>query len=516
MRATNFALTGKRNQLTIAVLLAALCSAGVEASDSERQCHQLYRLTDVSHAIEPGIPVAASDEQPAHCKVRGVVNRAIRFEVRLPMAGWNGRLMFTAVGGAAGVIGDTTSLLADGFAMASTDTGHEISEGFEFYRQPEAAIDYAYRGVHLATLASKRVISEFYGRAIDHAYLTGCSNGGRAALMEAIRFPDDYDGIIAGAPAFRFQEFASWMIAMHRLQSAHPLTDDSLLLLDNASRQACDGIDGVVDGVIDDPRLCTVDALDLGALACADEQDEGCLTKGQIATARAHYQDLTNAAGDVVSPGVPPGAEAAGDWAFWMQPHAQFGEESPIGSMDDLVALLMRFETDFNVEDYDPAEDRDRIAEVTTPLDVRTGDLSEFRDRGGKLLMYQGWNDYPLRPQRAIDYLGKVEQAMGGPEATGGFLRLFMVPGMTHCAGGPGPWQVDYVKPLVAWREEGKAPERIIGTQPGPVEFDHLAPDARAVQPHRFTRPLCPYPEYAKYRGQGDQNDERNFDCVSP
>ncbi len=508
--------TLKIKQLTTVALFMALSSVGAEAAEIEQQCHKLYRLTDVSHAIEPGVPVAAGGGLPAHCRVRGVVNRAIRFEVRLPMADWNGRLMFTAVGGAAGVIGDTTSLLADGFAMASTDTGHEISEGFEFYRQPEASIDYAYRGVHLATLASKRVISQFYGRDIDHAYLTGCSNGGRAALMEALRFPDDYDGIIAGAPAFRFQEFASWMIAMHRLQSAHPLTDDSLLLLDNASRRACDGIDGVEDGVIDDPRLCTADVLDLDALACAEGQAEGCLTEGQIATARGHYQDLINAEGVVVSPGVPPGAEAAGDWAFWMAPNEQMGGDSPIGSMNNILALLMRFETDFNVDDYDPAEDRDRIADATTALDVRSGDLSEFRDRGGKLLMYQGWNDYPLRPQRAIDYLGKVERAMGGATATRSFLRLFMVPGMAHCAGGPGPWQADYVKPLVAWREDGKAPERIVGAQPGPVAFDHLAPDARAVQPHRFTRPLCPYPEYAKYRGQGDQSDERSFDCVSP
>ena len=146
-------------------------------ADMETECQKLYRLTDVSHAIEPGIAVAAGDGLPAHCRVRGVVNRAIRFEVRLPMADWNGRLMFTAVGGGAGVIGDTTSLLADGFAMASTDTGHEISEGLDYYHQPEALIDYAYRGVHLATVASKRVIAQFYGRDVEHAYLTGCSNG---------------------------------------------------------------------------------------------------------------------------------------------------------------------------------------------------------------------------------------------------------------------------------------------------------------------------------------------------
>ena len=238
------------------------------------QCRNLVRLTDLSHAVEPGILVAATAELPLHCRVRGVVNRAIRFEVTLPIpmddVTWNGRLMFSTVGGAAGVIGDTTSLLGRGFAMASTDTGHELADGNAFYEQPEALLDYAYRGVHLATGAAKRTVTHFYQREIDYSYLQGCSNGGRAAMLEATRFPEDYDGIIAGAPAFRFQEFVPWMLGAYRAQSANPLTTDSLRLLDDASRSACDGLDGVEDGVINDPRLCTADVFDLDALLCAD------------------------------------------------------------------------------------------------------------------------------------------------------------------------------------------------------------------------------------------------------
>ena len=251
--------------------VALLCAAAVTAAAPDaNSCRDLYRLTDVHHAIEPGISVAATGDLPAHCRVRGVINRAIRFEVTMPEE-WSGRLMFEAVGGLAGVIGDVTSLLPRGFAQASTDTGHELSEGNAFLRQPEALIDYAYRGVHLATAAAKRVIAHYYGRDIDHSYLKGCSNGGRAVMLEAARFPEDYDGIIAGAPAFRFQEFMAWMVAVGRKQAANPLDRAALQVLDDATRTACDAIDGVEDGVINDPRNCNID---LDALACAEGQTE--------------------------------------------------------------------------------------------------------------------------------------------------------------------------------------------------------------------------------------------------
>ncbi len=434
----------------VATLAATLATSALAAADdSADRCRKLYRLTDISHAIEPGVLVEAADEVAAHCRVRGVVNRAIRFEVTMPVEGWNGRYMFSAVGGAAGTIGDTTSLLSRGFAMASTDTGHEARHGNAFYEQPEALLDYAYRGVHLATQATKRIVARFYGRDIDYAYLQGCSNGGRAAMLEAIRFPEDYDGIIAGAPAFRFQEFVPWMIGAHRMQTAHPLTTDALKVLDDATRMACDTLDGVEDGVIGDPRQCDSDVFDLDTLLCAEGQTDDCLSAGQIETARYVYADMVDEAGEVVSPGVPPGAEAAGDWAFWMLPNDVMEGESIIGGTVEMLELLMRHDPAFDVDEFDVAAHRDRIADATSPLDVGSADLSEFRDRGGKLLMYQGWNDWPLRPQRAIDYHADVEREMGGAEATGEFFRLFMVPGMAHCAGGPGAWDTDYVAPLV-------------------------------------------------------------------
>ena len=493
----------------VAAVLAANALFAADA-DSEN-CAKLVRLTDLNHAIEPGVVVAASDEAPAHCRVRGVVNRAIRFEVTMPLDGWNGRLMFSGVGGSAGVIGDTASLLEQGFAMASTDTGHEARHGNAFFEQPEALLDYAYRGVHLATQAAKQVIRRFYERDIDYAYFHGCSNGGRAAMLEALRFPDDYDGIIAGAPAFRFQEFVPWMVAMERAQRANPLTTESLRLLDDASRDACDMLDGIEDGVIDDPRKCTPEVFDVSKLECAAGQTTGCLTAGQVETARAVYADMVDAEGNVLSPGVPPGAEAAGDWAFWMLPNDAIpGADSVVGGVGEMLTLLMRHDPTFDLAAFDPAADRDSIADATTPLDVGSADLRDFRERGGKLLMYQGWNDYPLRPQRAIKFL----EDAGGAERNADFFRLFMVPGMVHCAGGPGPWEADYVDPIVAWREDGIAPDSILGTQPGPVPMAHLAPDEEQDQTRRFTRPLCPYPQVAKYQGTGDVDEAANFECA--
>ena len=506
----------RTGRIKIATIVAAFWVATTvpTAGADPDQCRKIDRLTDLSYAIEPGISVAATDEVPAHCRVRGVINRAIRFEVTLP-EDWNGRLMFEAVGGSAGVIGDVQSLLGRGFAQASTDTGHEIADGNAFLEQPEALIDYAYRGVHLATQAAKRVITHYYDREIDHAYLKGCSNGGRAAMLEAARFPEDYDGIIAGAPAFQFQEFIPWAIAVARKQAENPLDRAALKVLDDASRAACDAADGVEDGVINDPRVCNVD---LDALACANGQAEDCLSAGQIETARFVYADMADTDGNLISPGVLPGAEATGDWGGWMLPNETLAGGGTIIAdlIPEMLAFIMRHDATFDIDAYDPIGDYDRLTDPMTPLDLRTADLSEFRDRGGKLLIYQGWNDFPLRPQRAIAYLESVEAAMGGADATDEFFRLFMIPGMVHCAGGPGAWQADYTNPIVQWREDGVAPKRIVATHPGPLSLAHLDAQAQTGQGQTFSRPLCAYPELATYDGTGDPDDAASFRCAAP
>ena len=490
-------------------ILFFLC--GTVAAD-ERQCKNLVRLTDLNYAIEPGYVVEASGNVPSHCHVRGVINRAIRFEVTLPIDGWNGRFMFSTVGGFAGTIGDVTSLLSSGYAMASTDTGHEISEGSAFLNQSEALLDYGYRGVHLATQAAKSVVQAFYGDAIEFSYLSGCSNGGRAALMEVTRFPNDYDGVLAGAPLQTFSEYLPWVNHVARAMQSNPLTVGSLDVLAKNSASACDDLDGVTDGVINDPRLCTEELLNLEDLVCAAGAEADCLTEGQLETARMIYRPLKDSDGNVVAPGVMPGAENSGDWAFWILPNEMVGGVSIVDNQFDTLSRIMRRDPAFKIDEFDPANDVSEIHRELVPLNADEPDLSEFRANGGKLLVFQGWNDFPLRPQRAIDHLNQVEDELKGK--VDDFYRLFMVPGMTHCAGGPGAWQTDYVGPLVEWRETGIAPDRIIGTQTGknPV-MGHLAPNSDNQTGASFTRPQCVYPKLAAYDGKGDQADAKNYVC---
>jgi feruloyl esterase len=472
----------------------------------------LVRLTDLNYAIEPGYVVTETDTMPTYCHVRGVINRAIRFEVTLPLKGWNGRFMFSTVGGFAGTIGDVTSLLSSGYAMASTDTGHEISEGNSFLNQPEALLDYSYRGVHLATQAAKSIIQTYYGEVINFSYLSGCSNGGRAALMEVTRFPADYDGVLAGAPLQSFSEFMPWGIHVARAMQANPLTVESLNVLAKNSASACDLLDGVADGVINDPRLCTENLLTLDGLACGRGKKTDCLTKGQIETAKLIYRPLKDKGGNVVAPGVMPGAESSGDWAFWILPNDFVGGGSPVELQFDAVSRIMRHHPSFDIDKFDPANDVSLIERELLPLNADDPDLSEFRANGGKLIVYQGWNDFPLRPQRAIDHLRQVEAAVEGQADD--FYRLFMVSGMTHCRGGPGAWQTDYVKPLVDWREKGLAPDRIVGTQTGRnPSMPHLAPNSNSQMGKTFSRPQCVYPKLAAYDGSGDKGDAANYLC---
>ncbi|NKB98937.1 MAG: tannase/feruloyl esterase family alpha/beta hydrolase [Pseudomonadales bacterium] len=494
---------------------AVLCAASMQvlaAGDPEQACRDLYRLTDLSHAVEPGMFVAASEPLPDYCRVRGVINRAIRFEVTMPIEDWNGRLMFSAAAGMAGYLDDTVSLLPSGFAMATTDTGHSYSENetLEWLKQPEALLDYAYRANHLVTLFAKQIITTFYGRKVDYAYLKGCSNGGRAALMEALRFPEDYNGIIAGAPVFSYKEALPWMLAQARAQRANPLTHESLEVLGDASREACDLLDGVEDGVIDDPRKCTSEVFDISTLECQSNPEEGCLTPGQIETAKFMYAGLQNAEGKVLSHGAPPGAEGAGDWGAWVIDGQ--GDESANEYTRHLLTNLLFRNPQFDLDRFDPVADRQMLDEAAVFMDVWSADLTEFQAGGGKLLMYFGLNDFPLRAQLAIDYLALVEQQNGGRETTADFLRLFLVPGMLHCGGGPGPSQVDWVDPIVHWVEEGKAPDRIVGKQLG---LEGLSGELGAGDAPVFTRPICRYPKYAKYSGRGDIDDEQNFRCVS-
>jgi len=490
----------------------------------------MYRLSDTVHLVEPGRVVPAIDGVPEHCQVNGVIDGTIRFQVSMPMADWTGRLMYHAPGGLAGVIGDTTSLLDEGFSMATTDAANPDPNNPAFYRDDERRINFAFRANHLTTVLAKRIIGAFYAKEVEYAYLWGCSNGGRAALMEALRYPDDFDGIIAGDPAIDYGTgLLLFSLAGSRIQKEHPLTVDSVDLLDANTKQACDMLDGVADGLIGDPRKCTLERLNLGGLKCDDRPAADCLTTGQIETAKFFYTGITDDQGNVVVPGNYPGSENGGDFELWVTGNKSF---MPLPA-NDLTTLVienaMHREPGFNLEEFDPVAGLQRLGEVMHALDIPPPDFSAFHANGGKLIVYNGWNDHPCRAKVLEEWHFETER-MNGVEKSGEFLRTFMVPGMVHCIGGPGAWAADYIQAIVDWVEKGQAPDRIVAEHPGELTFlegqtvvmgrtvswAEAVMDAHAAKPDakRFSRPLCPYPKYAQYKGSGSIDEAANFDCV--
>lgn len=490
----------------LGTLLLLGATTSVIAAPDKSDCFDIYQLSNHERAVEPGIVKPAADNVPEHCVVRGVINRAIQFEVRMPTRGWTGRFLMEGTGGDSGYIADTSTELHRGFAIASTDTGH-VGSGIDYLWQPEAALDYAFRGVHLATLTAKDIITAYYEDDIDHSYYRGCSNGGRQGLVEATRYPGDFDGIVAGAPALQIiREFLLWTITVHRAQEANPLTEAHLELLDGTSRTACDVLDGIADGVINDPRRCTLEHYDPARLLCDGEASNDCLTEGQLENVMTHMRGVVDADGNVLAPGLLPGAESAGDWRMYALPGMSVPTTGEIvdGTIIEMVPEKLKPWV-YRDPDYDPAtfdiSNPDHLADLeraSAVLDVNTADLTDFTAHGGKILMYQGWNDYLLRPQRAIDYLHDVEAVHGGKRKTQDFFRLFMVPGMLHCGGGPGAWLTDYIEPLVNWVEKGQAPKTIIGTSPDGA----------------FSRPQCVYPKLAQYSG-GPKKEASSFSCQS-
>lgn len=524
--------------LSTLLLTTVLTLACHGAQASQGKCQNLYQLSDLDHAVEPGVIVPASGDTPAHCQVRGVIDGTIRFEVSMPLEGWKGRMMFLAHGGNSGQIGDTKGLMKDGFAGATTNSGHDYgAQSSEFVRDHNALINFGFRAVHLSTVMAKRVIAEFYGNEAQHSYIQGCSGGGRSALVEALRFPDDYDGVIAGAPAMGWvASIVPWGIAVSRQQEAHPLTLEALALMAINSREKCDALDGLEDGLISDPQACTLDVLKLDDLQCGASQEQGCLTTGQIETASFIYAGLKNDAGETVYNGIFPGDEDQGDWMMWVtgipgQPAVIEGlPSSAYGSLGVMAQNLSHEDPTFDLEAFDPISDQAELARLAAPVELPPPDFRPFHESGAKLLIYQGWQDVPLRAQDTIDFLAEAADLSGGQAVIDEFSRTYMVPNMLHCAAGTGAWAADYVTPMIEWVEKGNAPEALVGTNPGISNwfevfgllqsesadwYGAVMRTAEAIDPEKkSTRLLCPYPQVARYQGSGDIKSADNYTCV--
>lgn len=462
---------------------------------------------------------------PAFCRVvaqaHPTLESNITIELWMPAAGWNGKLQGLGNGGFAGLI-DTFELgaaVAKGYAAVATDTGHTGSpiDAAWALGHPEKIIDFGYRGIHEMTRVAKLAITQFYGSPVKHAYFAGCSDGGREALMEAQRYPDDYDGILAGAPANYWTALLSLGVVVTQAITATPasfIPPAKIATIANAVNLACDKLDGVTDGILNDPRQCHFDP---ASIHCKTGEDNGkCLTAPQVTALKAVYAGLHDAGGRQIFPGYLPGAEQGGNgWGLWITgpaPARSLMAFFGIGYFSDMVYD----NTDWTYKSFKlESALATAKAKTASALDAVNPDLSAFRTHGGKLILYHGWDDPAIPALNTVNYYGEVVAKLG-QAATDSFARLYMVPGMQHCGGGPGPdtFGQSASSPaddpehnariaLENWVEQGTAPTTIIatrttgGSQPSPA----------------LTRPLCAYPQFAKYKGSGDPNSADNFAC---
>jgi hypothetical protein len=497
---------------------------GLAADASSRKpsatCKSLRALTSLELSVIGATLIPAADSAPEHCRVSLMAQPEVNIEVNLPTA-WNGRLYMFGNGGwagepfdAAGRIASRAKGLKAGFVTTATDTGHSaaLEPGASFALNRQKLLDFGFRSLHVTVESAKMLARIYYGAGPDKSYYEGCSQGGRQGLTFAQRFPDDFDGIIAGAPAL-YQTAthlarAYWMQGWH----ANPFPAAKLGLLAAKVYEQCDAQDGLKDGLIDDPRRCDFKP-DRDLPRCAGGNDQAdCFTSPQIAALQRIYSDVMSN-GKRFFPGWPVGAEIAG-------PNGQsgwIGQSIPAANGNSAWTSY-----GFNFQRYmvpwvkaaggdpEPArvfgqfdidKDPPRLDELHQILDANDPDLSAFRKHGGKLLMYFGWADPQLNAKMGVEYYEQVVEKMGS--STDEFARLFMVPGMFHCGGGVGTSQFDMTTPLVKWVEAGAAPARIEASR---------VVSGKTVR----TRPLCAYPQTARFKGSGSIDDSANFTCATP
>lgn len=465
-------------------------------------CADLRALTNYDFSIDTATAVPARDAAPAFCRVQGLIAPEVRFDVSLP-AKWNGRLYMFGNGGYAGEnlaapprVAMRDRALAAGFAVASTNTGHDAAREplGSFAVNPQKLIDYAYRAVHVTAMTAKTLARAYYGTAVAHSYFLGCSTGGRQGLISAQRFPADFDGIVVGAPVL---DFTGTMMHYARMQqAAHkaPGLIDKFGIVAARLYEKCDAVDGVKDGIIDDPRRCSFDpAVDVPVCGSGAPNNE-CLTPEELTVFKTVYGPVM-VNGTSVFPGFPPGPEIQDGWIPWL-----VNRNGPALSetfLDTFFKYMVTPGREIDWRTHDPEKDAPQLQTIGALLNATDPDLTTFRARGGKILMYYGWADPALSPLMGVKYFEQVRQTM---KTTDDFFRLFMMPGMFHCGGGPGPDGLDSITPLVQWVERGVAPERLVAAK---RQGDRVT----------RTRPLCPYPQTAVYKGSGSVDEAANFDC---
>jgi len=439
---------------------------------------------------------------PAFCRVqvtsRPSADSDIKIEYWLPVAGWNGNFEANGNGGWSGSITANTLAVGmqRGYAAAMTDTGHDGGSASFAQGHPEKVIDFGYRAVHEMATTGKALLKTFYGRDAKHSYWNGCSAGGRQGLMEAQRYPEDFDAIVAGAPAINFTGRATQAVwigqATHRDEGS-AIPQSKFGMIHDSVLEACDVKDGVKDGVLEDPTKCKFDPK---TIECKGADAPTCLTSAQVETARRIYSDVVNPrTKSVIFQGHEPGSEngwttMAGNNVF------------TIATDTFKYAVFEKNDWDYKTLNFDNdmATTQEKTGKVINALDPN---LKPFLARGGKIIQYHGWSDPQISPRSSVEYYKSVVTAMGGASKINDNYRLFMVPGMAHCGGGDATANFDMLAAMEQWVEQGKAPDRIEASR------------VRNGQTDR-TRPLCPYPQVASYKGSGSTDESGNFVCKAP
>lgn len=508
-------MTGKRTvhcsrgMLRVGLLLGlAAFNISVQAGDAASHCLdfsnvsvpdvRITRSTPVLPAARGvGIPAQGAVRVP-FCRVEGEIEGDIGFELWLPDSNhWNQRLLSGGVGGQAGTFSYPTLLrgVNRGYASASTDTGHKVTDTHWLLKGQRQAENYAERANHLLAVKTKALIQSFYGRTTQHAFFVGCSGGGRQAMTEVQRYPDDYDGVIAGAPGVNTPEMSArrlWEMQMHT-RWGRLMQQRDWDLVARASRQACDGTDGAQDGLVENPAQCRFDP---ASLACNAGTTKDCLSTEQIEAVRTLHAPLRDENGKTVDRGLPYGIRVSAD-----------ALPEPFTPGPRYLAVVLFSEGVYRDPHWDPAQfriarDLARVDQVMN-LHADNPDVDRFRSKGGKLIMYQGWSDPLVSAYSTVDYFDALTRRYGAL-GLAQFSKLYMVPGMAHCRGGDVPDQFggmgddaplidarhDMLSALESWVLQGQAPREIVASQ---------LQNATAS----WTRPLCPYPQQAHYKGEG-------------
>jgi len=486
-----------------------------------------YRLPSSILHFGPGSDDASVTQQgpttKAFCRVKGVAPTQIRFEVWLPLDGWNGRLLAVGNGAMAGAVPFPAiqAGMEAGYATVGSNLGHEgpITDSSFSLGHPELLVDWGHRATHVMAEEAKKAIKAFYGKAQSFAYYAGCSGGGRQGMMEAQRYPADFDGILAGDPIMNFTRLTMagrlWaQLAMYRQAGgAGYIPATKIPAISTAVIGACDKLDGIADGIIRDPRACRFDP---ATIQCKASDGPDCLTAPQVAALRKIYAGAHDSKGKPIFSGYSPGGELGpGGWAQYLSGDGPY-KGGQWNYAKGVLPVLLYSDPSWDITKIDYDKDPDRALALPIlgePLhqviDAWNPDLSAFVARGGRLIHYHGWSDPGVPPLNSIAYYERVidqvaatqhisrEQALAKVQQN---YRLFMGPGMQHCTGGPGPDRFDGLTPLQNWVEKKQAPDEIRAVHVSGGKVD-------------LSRPLCPYPLVARWTGKGSTSDAANFVC---